>query len=66
MTTQSLEKYEASKDHFEIWWKNEGSKPPMPNDDLEEHTKKQCLIAWCNGFYTAVVEKEKSCLSIKN
>jgi len=55
------------KDHFQIWWEQEGSKPPLPHEDHEEHTKKQCLIAWANGFYTAVCQKETlQCLSTKN
>ena len=36
---------------FEAWWHNEGSAPPLPGEDSEEHCKRMCEIAWSNGAY---------------
>jgi hypothetical protein len=36
---------------FETWWHNEGSAPPLPGEDSEEHCKRMCKIAWSNGAY---------------
>jgi hypothetical protein len=36
---------------FEIWWHLEGSTPPLPGEDGEEHCKRMCKIAWSNGAY---------------
>jgi hypothetical protein len=36
---------------FETWWHNEGSAPPLPGEDGEEHCKRMCEIAWSNGAY---------------
>lgn len=36
---------------FETWWHNEGSAPPLPGEDSEEHCKRMCEIAWSNGAY---------------
>jgi len=40
---------------FETWWHREGSTPPFPGEDYEEHCKRMCKIAWSNG---AFVERE--------
>ena len=34
---------------FETWWHLEGSTPPLPGEDGEEHCKRMCKIAWSNG-----------------
>lgn len=34
---------------FENWWYHEGSGPPLPGEDAEEHCKRMCQIAWKNG-----------------
>jgi hypothetical protein len=34
---------------FETWWYHEGSGPPLPGEDGEEHCKRMCKIAWSNG-----------------
>jgi hypothetical protein len=34
---------------FETWWYHEGSTPPLPGEDGEEHCKRMCKIAWSNG-----------------
>ena len=34
---------------FETWWHREGSAPPLPGEDGEEHCKRMCKIAWSNG-----------------
>jgi hypothetical protein len=50
---------------FEHWWYHEGSQPPAPGLDMEEHCKRMCKIAWDNGAYkereacAEVVEKTK-------
>jgi hypothetical protein len=31
---------------FENWWYREGSQPPAPGLDMEEHCKRMCKIAW--------------------
>lgn len=31
---------------FEHWWSIEGSRAPARGDDMYEHCKKQCAIAW--------------------
>ena len=36
---------------FETWWHNEGSAPPLPGEDGEEHCKRMCQIAWSNGAF---------------
>ena len=36
---------------FETWWYHEGSGPPLPGEDGEEHCKRMCKIAWSNGAY---------------
>jgi hypothetical protein len=38
---------------FETWWYHEGSTPPLPGEDGEEHCKRMCKIAWSNGAYKA-------------
>jgi hypothetical protein len=38
---------------FETWWYNEGSAPPKPGEDMEEHCKRMCQIAWENGAFCA-------------
>lgn len=39
---------------FEIWWHQEGSKPPPEGIDMEEHCRRMCEIAWKNGGYKAI------------
>jgi hypothetical protein len=36
---------------FDAWWHLEGSTPPLPGEDGEEHCKRMCQIAWSNGAY---------------
>jgi hypothetical protein len=36
---------------FETWWLYEGSAPPLPGYDIEEHCKRMCEIAWKNGAF---------------
>ncbi|CAB5224367.1 hypothetical protein UFOVP393_63 [uncultured Caudovirales phage] len=36
---------------FESWWYHEGSGPPLPGEDAEEHCKRMCQIAWSNGAF---------------
>jgi hypothetical protein len=38
---------------FETWWYHEGSGPPLPGEDGEEHCKRMCQIAWSNGDFKA-------------
>jgi hypothetical protein len=38
---------------FETWWYHEGSGPPLPGEDGEEHCKRMCKIAWSNGVFKA-------------
>jgi hypothetical protein len=38
---------------FETWWHLEGSTPPLPGEDGEEHCKRMCKIAWSNGAFKA-------------
>jgi hypothetical protein len=38
---------------FETWWYHEGSGPPLPGEDGEEHCKRMCKIAWSNGAFKA-------------
>ena len=39
---------------FDVWWHNEGSQAPNPTDDMYEHCKRMCEIAWANGAYKAL------------
>ena len=39
---------------FYEWWHNEGSQAPKPTDDMYEHCKRMCEIAWANGAYKAL------------
>lgn len=43
---------------FEKWWHQEGSAPPLPGEDGEEHCKRMCQIAWSNGADKLLVELE--------
>lgn len=36
---------------FDEWWHYEGSKPPEPGVEMEEHVRTMCRIAWMNGTY---------------
>jgi hypothetical protein len=38
---------------FKTWWNQEGSTPPLPGEDGEEHCKRMCEIAWSNGEFKA-------------
>jgi len=38
---------------FETWWYHEGSAPPLPGEDGEEHCRRMCWIAWSNGAFKA-------------
>jgi hypothetical protein len=40
---------------FETWWYHEGSGPPLPGEDCEEHCKRMCEIAWSNGAFKAAL-----------
>lgn len=40
---------------FEHWWYHEGSGPPTAGNDMEEHCKRMCQIAWENG---SIAERE--------
>jgi hypothetical protein len=44
---------------FEHWWYHEGSGPPLPGEDGEEHCKRMCQIAWSNGAFK---ERERAAL----
>lgn len=44
---------------FETWWYLEGSTPPLPGEDGEEHCKRMCKIAWSNGAFK---ERERAAL----
>lgn len=48
---------------FETWWHNEGSAPPLPGEDSEEHCKRMCQIAWSNGAFMENEACEKVCES---
>lgn len=41
------------EERFENWWYHEGSAPPRPEHDLEEHTHRTSKSAWLNGAYCA-------------
>jgi hypothetical protein len=43
---------------FEHWWYHEGSQGPN-GMDMEEHCKRMCKIAWCNGAFK---ERERAAL----
>ena len=45
--------YLKSLPEFDRWWYEEGSAPPLPGHDCEEHTKRMCEIAWSIGAYKA-------------
>ncbi len=40
------------KTDFETWWDNEGSRAPEKGDDIYEHCKRMCGIAWAKGKAT--------------
>ena len=44
---------------FEHWWYHEGSRAPSPGQDLEQHTREMCRIAWSNGEYVRSCAHEK-------
>lgn len=44
---------------FETWWYLEGSTPPLPGEDGEEHCRRMCKIAWSNGAFK---ERERAAL----
>ena len=47
---------------FETWWYHEGSGPPLPGEDGEEHCKRMCQIAWSNGAFK---ERERAALRVE-
>jgi len=47
---------------FEHWWYHEGSGPKQPGEDLEEHCKRMCKIAWSKGAY---MERERAALKVE-
>ena len=47
---------------FEVWWHLEGSTPPLPGEDGEEHCKRMCKIAWSNGAFK---ERERAALKVE-
>jgi len=47
---------------FETWWYYEGSAPPLPGEDGEEHCKRMCEIAWSNGAFK---ECERAALKVE-
>jgi len=49
---------------FETWWHLEGSTPPLPGEDGEEHCKRMCQIAWSNGAFKERDECAKLCESM--
>lgn len=44
---------------FETWWYHEGSGPPLPGEDAEEHCKRMCQIAWSKGAEEALAERKR-------
>jgi hypothetical protein len=48
---------------FETWWHQEGSAPPLPDHDMEEHCKRMCEIAWKNGAFK---ESERAALMVEH
>jgi hypothetical protein len=48
---------------FETWWHLEGSTPPLPGEDCEEHCKRMCKIAWSNGAFKEREACAKACES---
>ena len=44
---------------FDHWWYHEGSQGPTAGNDLEEHCKRMCEIAWQNGAYKALEQAEQ-------
>lgn len=49
---------------FETWWYTEGSASPKPGEDIEEHCKRMCQIAWSNGAYMER-ESQNTCANQK-
>lgn len=47
---------------FETWWYHEGSGPPLPGEDGEEHCRRMCKIAWSNGAFK---ERERAALKVE-
>lgn len=47
---------------FETWWYLEGSTPPLPGEDGEEHCRRMCKIAWSNGAFK---ERERAALKVE-
>lgn len=47
---------------FEHWWYHEGSGPKLPGEDMEEHCKCMCQIAWSNGAFK---ERERAALKVE-
>jgi hypothetical protein len=45
---------------FETWWYHEGSAPPLPGEDGEEHCKRMCKIAWSNGAF----KEQEACATL--
>jgi hypothetical protein len=55
-------KIEAPMTDFETWWYHEGSQGPTAGNDLEEHCKRMCAIAWGNGAFK---ERERAALKVE-
>lgn len=47
-------------DPFEVWWSREGSFPPNPGEDHEEHLYRVSKVAWSNGAFVAARERDEA------
>jgi hypothetical protein len=56
----------TQKQAFERWWNDEGSTAPKPGDDMYEHCKRMCEIAWANGADTAAHAEPVALLTIRD
>ena len=44
----------TSPAEFKEWWDKEGSYAPRPTDDMYEHCRRMCKIAWARGANKAL------------
>lgn len=51
----------AVTDAYEAWWNDEGSFPPNPGEDHEEHLHRISKIAWQKGAASVTRDTEAPC-----
>lgn len=61
MIHSDFDAFKKSMNEFEDWWNYDGSgMTPLPEHDIEEHSRRIAKIAWLSGAYIALNHKKPS------